>query len=132
MAGKGSRRQRGARQALQVRSPAQVLRTAEAGAYQPVSQVPRSVQAGLTAVELDRWRSEVASWREVVATVEKRQGSLVAKLRHRGVSWDGIGWLLGTTGEAVRQRYGQTAAAKVPARRRKSLPDPAHSEASSP
>lgn len=38
--------------------------------------------------------------------VEDAIGELVDQLRTLGVSWSAIGWSVGTTGEAARQRWG--------------------------
>lgn len=50
--------------------------------------------------------------RQLQLTVLRRQrlmdevDALVAELRSSGVSWNSIGWSVGTTGEAARQRWG--------------------------
>lgn len=35
----------------------------------------------------------------------ERQGLAVVQAREHGVSWDTIGWMVGTTGDAARKRY---------------------------
>jgi hypothetical protein len=37
--------------------------------------------------------------------LEERRAELVKRARGRGLSWDSIGWCVGTTGEASRQRW---------------------------
>jgi hypothetical protein len=44
--------------------------------------------------------------------------TLVDEARDEGVSWSAIGWSLGTTGEAARQRWGDFDTATEPRRRR--------------
>lgn len=58
---------------------------------------PRSVQA-LRAAVMERSAAE----RQVLAAV--------SQARDAGLSWSAIGHLLGTTGEAARQRYGSRVA----------------------
>jgi hypothetical protein len=51
----------------------------------------------------------VADLQGVVGEIENLQNQLdlfVNEARGHGVSWDGIGWCVGTTGEAARQRWG--------------------------
>lgn len=55
--------------------------------------------------ELDRAIAAVDEWREVTARIDAAEQALVVDLRGRGASWDSIGWLLGVTGSAVRQRF---------------------------
>lgn len=57
--------------------------------------------AEIASALLDRDR-----WDRTVQAIERERAELVAALRTRGVSWDGVGWVLGTTGEAARQRFG--------------------------
>jgi hypothetical protein len=51
---------------------------------------------------------------EDLALAQKRLGERVAVARASGHSWAAIGAMVGTSGEAARQRYGATA---VPARK---------------
>ena len=69
--------------------------------------VPRSLQRLDADAKLD-----VADLMRCVAALAELQdqvGLLVDDLRGQGVSWSGIGWALGTTGEAARQRFGGEA-----------------------
>jgi hypothetical protein len=43
------------------------------------------------------------------AETERRLGETVETARAQGHSWASIGAMVGTSGEAVRQKYGQTA-----------------------
>jgi hypothetical protein len=43
------------------------------------------------------------------ATAERRLGDAVADARTQGHSWAAIGAMVGTSGEAARQRYGRPA-----------------------
>ena len=68
------------------------------------SIVPRSMRK--LPAEL---RAEVRSLIEAAAAVYESQAAVdehVADLRQAGVSWSLIGWAVGTTGEAARQRWG--------------------------
>ena len=49
-----------------------------------------------------------------VARSQERLGDAVTVARGYGHSWAAIGAMLGTTGEAARQRYGSKAAAPTP------------------
>jgi hypothetical protein len=46
------------------------------------------------------------------AEAERALGDSVIRARHEGHSWAAIGAMVGTSGEAARQRYGQAAKAK--------------------
>ena len=46
------------------------------------------------------------------ADAERDLGDAVARARHDGHSWAAIGAMVGTSGEAARQRYGQAVNAK--------------------
>ena len=55
--------------------------------------------------------SELASVREAFlgrAEAERDLGDAVVRARHAGHSWASIGAMVGTSGEAARQRYGQS------------------------
>lgn len=56
--------------------------------------------------EIDRAIGLLDEWRMTEAKIAERRWALVADLRRRGASWDSVGWLLGVTGDAVRQRFG--------------------------
>jgi hypothetical protein len=56
--------------------------------------------------ELDRAITTVDQWRAEQTRLDNAERDLVLDLRGRGASWDSIGWLVGVTGEAVRQRFG--------------------------
>lgn len=45
------------------------------------------------------------------AEAERHLGAAVASARHEGHSWAAIGAMVGTSGEAARQRYGQAVKA---------------------
>lgn len=45
------------------------------------------------------------------AEVERELLNVVVQARHDGHSWASIGAMVGTSGEAARQRYGQSVAA---------------------
>jgi hypothetical protein len=45
-------------------------------------------------------------WDSAAAEIDAARRQLVATARGRGLSWDGVGWLLGVSGEAARQRFG--------------------------
>ena len=51
------------------------------------------------------------------ARAEAEVAAAVAEMRDTGYSWAAIGMVLGTTGEAARQRYGGAATESVPALR---------------
>jgi predicted phage gp36 major capsid-like protein len=42
------------------------------------------------------------------AAAERALGDAVVRARHNGHSWASIGAMVGTSGEAARQRYGQS------------------------
>jgi len=42
------------------------------------------------------------------ADAERALGDAVVRARHNGQSWASIGAMVGTSGEAARQRYGQS------------------------
>jgi hypothetical protein len=51
----------------------------------------------------------IAGLQQIAAQIHEMQGHLehhVHEARELGASWDLIGWSIGTTGEAVRQRFG--------------------------
>jgi hypothetical protein len=51
----------------------------------------------------------LAGLQGIAAQIHEMQGHLeehVLEARELGASWDLIGWSIGTTGEAVRQRFG--------------------------
>jgi hypothetical protein len=69
------------------------------------TMVPRTLQKIPAEAKL-----EIAGVIRRVAGINKLHeelDELVESLRSRGVSWHGIGWALGTTGEAARQRFGE-------------------------
>lgn len=76
------------------------------GRYGRAAGAPQGLRKALALGEVERAMAAVDSWRMVESRVAQERGELVAGLRARGASWDGIGWLLGTTGWAVRKRYG--------------------------
>jgi predicted phage gp36 major capsid-like protein len=45
------------------------------------------------------------------AEAERQLADTVARARHAGMSWSSIGAMVGTSGEAARQRYGQSVSA---------------------
>jgi hypothetical protein len=77
-----------------------VVRSANGGAY----FLPRSItrltgEAEVTVHALQ----EAATHR---AQIDEDIEQLVSEARELGVSWAAIGWSVGTTGEAARQRWG--------------------------
>lgn len=66
--------------------------------------VPRSLERldGESKVLMAAVMRKAAEINEMHAQLSE----LVAEARERGVSWAGIGWAVGTTGEAARQRWG--------------------------
>lgn len=46
------------------------------------------------------------------ADAERTLGDAVVHARHKGHSWAAIGAMVGTSGEAARQRYGQSVNAR--------------------
>lgn len=64
---------------------------------------PRSVE------QLPAWQREKLEELTAVAVrlrlVERERDELVIRLREKGVSWSALGWAVGTTGEAARQRW---------------------------
>lgn len=47
-----------------------------------------------------------------IQQLEDERATLVAELRERGASWAVIGWLVGTSGEAARKRWGDVQPAQ--------------------
>lgn len=67
--------------------------------------VPRAVER-LSAVD----RAAVRALQEVTVELREReraQADLVGELRGQGLPWAAIGWAVGTSGEAARQRWGK-------------------------
>ncbi len=62
---------------------------------------PRAIQ-GLDRRQVHRAVATVAAARDA----QQRVRQVVDELRAAGVSWHGVGWVVGTTGEAARQRFG--------------------------
>ncbi len=58
--------------------------------------------SGPVAVRLSDLQEAVMKRRALLAEVDR----LVEELREEGVSWNLIGWSVGTTSEAARQRWG--------------------------
>jgi hypothetical protein len=46
------------------------------------------------------------------AEAERNLGDAVVRARHEGHSWAAVGAMVGTSGEAARQRYGQAVKAE--------------------
>lgn len=69
---------------------------------------PAAVRERFSAEEIARAHTVRREWERVSRRVDHARRELVRDARGRGVSWDGVGWLLGTSGEAARQRYGGT------------------------
>jgi len=68
---------------------------------------PATVTKAFSADEIARAQTVRREWDRLTRQVERARLELVLDARRRGVSWDGVGWLIGTTGEAARQRYGK-------------------------
>ena len=67
---------------------------------------PAGVRKRFSGEEIARAQTVRREWERLARQVEYARKHLVKDARARGVSWDGVGWLIGTTGEAARQRYG--------------------------
>jgi hypothetical protein len=65
---------------------------------------PRSVKA-LKARDRQAV-SDLVSVTGAIHDAQRKQVVAVRSLRSAGVSWGAIGWAVGTTGEAARQRWG--------------------------
>ena len=59
----------------------------------------------MTAGEIQRLVEAVERWRDLERQLHDARVGTVRDLRARGASWDTVGWVLGTTGEAARQRW---------------------------
>lgn len=70
----------------------------------PFPALPRSV-ARLGPASREQVRELVLISSELEER-RRRQSWLVALLRAAGVAWSAIGWSVGTSGEAARQRWG--------------------------
>ena len=73
-----------------------------------VMAAPKPLRAVLKAGQLDRAVTMVDEWRTAETAIAAARAALVHDLRGRGASWDSVGWLLGTTGSAARQRFGSS------------------------
>ncbi len=84
----------------------QVVHGPAFGAYfRPTAGAPRAWDR-LT----DEGQFNVAQLQKAAAQLHKLQGELydhVRAARAAGVSWALVGWSIGTTGEAARQRFGE-------------------------
>jgi hypothetical protein len=76
------------------------------GKYQRAVRAPRGLRGVMKLGEIERAITAVDEWRDAYARLDAAEFAMVADLRGRGGSWDSIGWLLGVSGEAVRQRFG--------------------------
>lgn len=76
------------------------------GKYSTVTRAPRGLRRVMKAGEIERALQAVTEWRELETKIGVAREALVEDLRGRGASWDTVGWVLGTTGGAARQRYG--------------------------
>lgn len=66
--------------------------------------VPRSIK-GATP-EQGAYLSAIQKTSAEMAELSERLDHLVPEARAEGLSWEAIGWVLGTTGSAVRKRWG--------------------------
>lgn len=73
----------------------------------PADYTPRAVSDVLAPEQVEQIRAGVLSWDEQAEALQRQRRNLVEYLRRAGMVWDGVGWLLGTTGEGARQRYGK-------------------------
>lgn len=80
-----------------------------AGRYREVIGAPRGLRRVLKAGEITRALDAVREWRLAEQRLSEQRAALVLDLRARGASWDSVGWVLGTTGGAARQRFGRSA-----------------------
>ena len=69
-----------------------------------VTMVPRSVSA--LGGETRALVTEATRLAAAIAEAQADLAELVGEMREAGVSWSAIGWAVGTTGEAARQRWG--------------------------
>jgi hypothetical protein len=76
------------------------------GKYAAAAQAPRGLRKSMKLGEIERAMVAARGWREVEAKVAAAKRAFVVDARRRGASWDGVGWVLGVTGEAARARYG--------------------------
>jgi hypothetical protein len=72
-----------------------------------VVPVPAAVARVLAGDELAAAMAAVSTWRDAEDQVAARRRQLVDDMRGRGASWAAVGWVLGTTGEAARLRFGR-------------------------
>ena len=89
------------------RSTDDILRHADELADRFESFAPSSTNDG-TAAAIERLRLGAVAR----ATAERQVRDAVAAARSTGVSWARIGALLGTSGEAARQRYATSVGAE--------------------
>jgi hypothetical protein len=80
---------------------------AVAGRYALVASAPRGLRRVLKAGEIQRAVEAANEWRALEASIDVERRQLVSDMRDRGASWDSVAWVLGTTGQAARQRYGR-------------------------
>jgi hypothetical protein len=78
----------------------QIMRTA-AGRGVVLPRSLRGLKGQAAEVVSELQRTAVA-----IGQAQDDLGHLVAEARAHGVSWAGIGWSVGTSGEAARQRWG--------------------------
>lgn len=76
------------------------------GKYGRAAGAPKGLRSVMKLGEITRAMEDVDQWRRAYAELDRLESNLVRQLRGRGGSWDSIGWLLGVTGSAVRQRFG--------------------------
>ena len=84
------------------------------GKYARAVRAPKGLRDVMKLGEIDRAITAVDAWRDNYTALDRAEFSLVADLRGRGASWGSIAWLLGVSGEAVRQRFGGRLAAPTP------------------
>ena len=72
-----------------------------------VEEVARQLQTDAAAIAADDPLQAVRSAFKARAFAEKHLADRIAEARSAGISWAAIGTMVGTSGEAARQRYGR-------------------------
>lgn len=72
-----------------------------------VEELARQFDAGGAVTDGDPLHAVRVAF-EARALAEKQLADRVAEAREAGISWASIGAMIGTSGEAARQRYGRT------------------------
>jgi hypothetical protein len=89
---------------LTEQGPVSVVRNADGSAFFKPAIPPRAWHRLMPEA-----REVIANVQSIAAQIHEMQGHLgmhVLEAREMGASWDVIGWSVGTTGNAARQRWG--------------------------